>query len=436
MVPDSPSGPDDGDLFAAGGEAGRLMAALDWASTPVGPVETWPASLRFAVRTVLVSRFPMVLTWGPEFTQFYNDAYAPLIGAQAPGDRRGHPRDPRRGLGRPRAADRARDDHARGVVAARRCCCCWSAPGTARRPTSPSPTRPPSATTAGSPACTPSARGDRADPRRAPAAAAARARRRRRPRSSDERGDRRGDVPGAGGRRRSTCRSRPSTSPARRAGGSAGSRRSAATPAVLPGRSTGADAAELRGRVDRLGVTGGPWGDPVTEAVVLPLTAGRDGEPLGVLRRRARARTWRSTTSTAPSTSWWPAQFAGAVANVRAFEAERRRAESLAELDRAKTTFFSDVSHELRTPLTLLLGPIGDVLDDPAEPLPDGVREQLAPGPAQRAAPAAAGQRPARLRQHRGRPGHARCGWRPTSPRSPPSWPASSAPPPSGPGCG
>ena len=83
-VPDFPSGSGDGDLFAAGGEAGRLMAALDWASTPVGPVETWPASLRYAVRTVLVSRFPMVLTWGPEFTQFYNDAYAPLIGSQHP----------------------------------------------------------------------------------------------------------------------------------------------------------------------------------------------------------------------------------------------------------------------------------------------------------------------------------------------------------------
>ena len=70
-------------------------------------------------------------------------------------------------------------------------------------------------------------------------------------------------------------------------------------------------------------------------------------------------------------------QFAGAVATVRAFETERRRAESLAELDRAKTTFFSDVSHELRTPLTLLLGPIGDVLEDPAAPLPAGVQEQL-----------------------------------------------------------
>ena len=50
------------------------MAGVDWAGTPLGPVEGWPASLRFAIRMVLVSRLPMVLTWGPQFVQFYNDA--------------------------------------------------------------------------------------------------------------------------------------------------------------------------------------------------------------------------------------------------------------------------------------------------------------------------------------------------------------------------
>ena len=84
MSPALDAGSRGGEVFAAGGDAGRLMAAFDWASSPVGPVASWPAALRHAVRSVLVSEFPMVLTWGPEFTQFYNDAYAPLIGGKHP----------------------------------------------------------------------------------------------------------------------------------------------------------------------------------------------------------------------------------------------------------------------------------------------------------------------------------------------------------------
>lgn len=58
-------------------------------------------------------------------------------------------------------------------------------------------------------------------------------------------------------------------------------------------------------------------------------------------------------------------QMATSFAGVHALEEERKRSEALAEIDRTKTTFFSNISHEFRTPLTLLLGPIEDVLNNP-----------------------------------------------------------------------
>ena len=240
-------------------------------------------------------------------------------------------------------------------------------------------------------------------------------------------GDRRARCAARWRATRSTCRSPPSTSPSPASPASGGSPRWAATRTCCPA-AAGRERRPGRGRRTGSASPAARSATAVTEAVVLPLTASGTASRSGLLLagkspNRASDAEYRSFYELVAG------QFAGAVVNIRAFEAERLRAESLAELDRAKTTFFSDVSHELRTPLTLLLGPIGDVLEDTADPLPAGVQEQLHPGPAQRPAAAAAGQRPARLRQHRGRPGAARCAWRPTSPRSPPSSPASSAPP-------
>jgi PAS domain S-box-containing protein len=67
-------------FLEGGGEMGELTRAFDWSKTAIGSPEIWPASLRTMVSTVLASRFPMLLMWGTELTQFYNDAFRPSLG--------------------------------------------------------------------------------------------------------------------------------------------------------------------------------------------------------------------------------------------------------------------------------------------------------------------------------------------------------------------
>lgn len=66
------------------GEMGNLVAAKDWAQTPLGPIESWPQSLRTTVSLCLSSNFPIAIAWGAQRTQIYNDGYWPICGAKHP----------------------------------------------------------------------------------------------------------------------------------------------------------------------------------------------------------------------------------------------------------------------------------------------------------------------------------------------------------------
>lgn len=70
------------DFLAASGSMGERIRHHDWSTSPVGPLETWPDSLRTAVGMMLHSRFPTFMAWGQELTSFYNDAYAPMLGSK------------------------------------------------------------------------------------------------------------------------------------------------------------------------------------------------------------------------------------------------------------------------------------------------------------------------------------------------------------------
>jgi len=69
---------------AGGGATGVLIRTLDWSSTPLGAIGGWPASLRSVVSLVLGSPLAMLVLWGPDLVQIYNDAYAVLCGPKHP----------------------------------------------------------------------------------------------------------------------------------------------------------------------------------------------------------------------------------------------------------------------------------------------------------------------------------------------------------------
>ncbi|PIG93945.1 ATP-binding protein [Gloeocapsopsis sp. IPPAS B-1203] len=129
--------------------------------------------------------------------------------------------------------------------------------------------------------------------------------------------------------------------------------------------------------VSRFGeLPGSPCSEPPQEAMVLPIAATGQSRVTGVLVAVASPRR-KLDDHYCDFFSQVTAQIAMAITNARSYEEERRRAEQLAELDRAKTLFFSNVSHEFRTPLTLMLAPLEDAIANLGETIPVQEREQL-----------------------------------------------------------
>ncbi|MBC7628793.1 response regulator, partial [Ferruginibacter sp.] len=72
------------DFLSGGGKMGELIRYKDWSKTPLGSPDTWPQSLRTTVSLCIASNFPIAIVWGPNRVQIYNDGYLPITGDMHP----------------------------------------------------------------------------------------------------------------------------------------------------------------------------------------------------------------------------------------------------------------------------------------------------------------------------------------------------------------
>ncbi len=382
-------------VFPGESEMARRMRELDWSKTTLGPVERWPQSLRTSVSNCLNCAFPIVIWWGPELAILYNDEYCPILGPTK------HP-----------------------AALGERCCEVWAEiwdviapmfsqvmeraeatrsrdlllhiaragyPEEAYFSFSYSPIYDESGKVGGIFCPCIETTGKVIGERRL---------RTLRDLAAGCQGAEREaavydcaaqvlaanpyDVPFAMIYRVDKDRSAAYLDAA--AGMEPGV---AAAPRTVPlteseagiwslgtvGR-TG-EAALVTGLADQLdALPTGAWKVPAHSAMVLPVLLPGQEQPRAILvaavsPMRALDEDYRTFFGLVAT------QIASGLADAQALEEERRRAEALAEIDRAKTAFFSNVSHEFRTPLTLMLGPLEDALANAYGVLPPAAAATL-----------------------------------------------------------